>query len=154
LRPDVFDVVIRDDSGGIAVGEVKGGFFRHEEARNQIRSLLRADELEQARRLLAARHTAAAAVVAGVVLETALRTLCGDKSIPVRTPDGKPVALDKMNANLAKTGLYDTVIQKRVAMLVDIRNKAAHGDTAGFGGTDVKDMIMEVERFISDYLTA
>ena len=66
-------------------------------------------------------YKVAAAVVAGVVLETTLRTLCADRKIAV----GK---LDKMNADLAKDGLYDKLVQKRITMLADIRNKAAHGE--------------------------
>jgi hypothetical protein len=56
-----------------------------------------------------------------------------------------------MNADLAKAGLYDKLVQKRVTMLADIRNKAAHGDTAGFNDAGVRDMIAQVERFVSDY---
>jgi len=59
-----------------------------------------------------------------------------------------------MNADLAKAGLYDKLVQKRVTMLADIRNKAAHGDTGGFNDDDVKGMITDVERFVSDYPTA
>ena len=43
-----------------------------------------------------------------------------------------------MNADLAKAGVYDKLIQKRVTMLADIRNKAAHGDTVGFNDDDVR----------------
>lgn len=125
--------------------DFEGGYLR------SIRSLVHAElfdeELQQARELHASGYKSAAVVVAGVVLETTLRKLCGDKGIPV----GK---LDKMNADLAKAGLYDKLVQKRVTMLADIRNKAAHGETAGFKDADVSDMIAQVERFVSDYPTA
>ena len=102
--------------------DFEGGHLR------SLRSLVHAevfdDELEQARELQASGYKAAAAVVAGVVLETTLQKLCGDRGIPVAT-------LDKMNADLAKAGVYDKLIQKRVTMLADIRNKAALGDTVG-----------------------
>ena len=52
-------------------------------------------ELEQASELLASQYTVAAAVIAGVVLETSLREMCADNAIQV----GK---LDKMNADLAR----------------------------------------------------
>lgn len=129
--------------------DYEGGYVR------SIRSLAHAevfdDELEQARELQSSGYRVAAAVVAGVVLETTLRRLCGDKGIPIKTPDGKSVAMDKMNADLAKAGLYDKLIQKRVTTLADIRNKAAHGETAGFKDADVSDMIAQLERFVSDY---
>ena len=124
--------------------DYEGGYLR------SVRSLVHAElfdnELEQARELQASGYKAAAAVVAGVVLETTLRTLCGDRQIAV----GK---LDKMNADLAKGGLYDKLVQKRITMLADIRNNAAHGDTQGFSDDDVIDMIKQVERFVSDYPT-
>ncbi len=125
--------------------DYEGGYLR------SIRSLVHAelfnDELEQARELQASGYKAAAAVVAGVVLETTLRKLCGDKGIPV-------AKLDKMNADLAKAGVYNLLVQKRVTMLADIRNKAAHGDTAGFNDADVTDMIEKIEQFVSGHPTA
>jgi DNA-binding transcriptional regulator YdaS (Cro superfamily) len=157
LRPDVFDFVVRDVSRGIVVGDYEGGFVTDKEVRKQVESyrdliskkirLLQADELEQAREFLASGQPAAAAVVAGVVLETALRKLCGDKGIPV----GK---LEKINADLANAGVYDERMQRRVTMLAEIRNKAAHGDTAGFSDADVRGMVTDVERFVSDFPVA
>ena len=144
--------------GGIAVGEYKGGLLTDEEVHKQIDSyrdliskkkirLLQADELEQAKELLASGYKAAAAVVAGVVLETALRKLCGDRGIPV----GK---LEKINADLANAGVYDERMHRRVTTLAEIRNKAAYGDAAGFSDADVRGMITDVERFVSDFPVA
>ena len=116
----------------------------------EIRSLVAElfdGELEQAKELLASGQKAAAAVVAGVVLKTALRGLYGDRGIPV----GK---LDKISADLANAGVYDKLMHKRVTTLAEIQNKAAHGDTAGFNDADVRGMITDVERFVSDYLAA
>jgi hypothetical protein len=90
-------------------------------------------------------HTKAAAVVAGVVLETTMRKLCGDNSIPV----GK---LDKMNADLAKASVYDKNVQKEVTWLTGIRNSAAHGDPVS--EADARDMIVRVRRFVTDHPTA
>jgi len=174
LRPDVFepDFVSRGDSGNIVIGEVKyGASLKDQEVRKQtetmrparpppgargyrvseeIRSLVAElfnGELEQAKELLASGQKAAAAVVAGVVLKTALRRLCGDRGIPI----GK---LDKISADLANAGVYDKLMHKRVTTLAEIRNKAAHGDTAGFNDADVRSMVTDVERFVSDYLAA
>jgi hypothetical protein len=80
-----------------------------------------------------------------------LRTLCVDKDIPVRTPDGKPVKLDKMNADLAKASVYTVLAQKQVTWLADIGNKAAHGEAEGFKDADVADMITQIKRFVSDH---
>lgn len=102
-------------------------------------------ELEQASELLSAGYASAAAVIAGVVLETNLRNLCGTHGIPI----GK---LDKMNADLAKNGTYNALTQKRITALAGIRNSAAHGKNEEFTAEDVKTMISEVERLISTWL--
>jgi len=114
-----------------------------------IRALIQAEvfssELDQARELLAGQYLSAAAVVAGVVLETSLRQLCVDKGIPV----GK---LDKMNADLAKAGTYHLLVQKRITAIADIRNNAAHGHPERFTAKDVEEMISYIEGFLADYL--
>ncbi len=81
-----------------AMDDYKGGYL------TSIKNLIQADvfdsELEQANELLSNGYKLAAAVIAGVVLETALRDLCNRESIAT----GK---LDKMNADLAKAGIYN-----------------------------------------------
>ncbi len=57
-----------------------------------------------------------------------------------------------MNVELAKAGLYGKQVQKRVTMLADLRNRAAHGNTTAFA--EVDRMITEVERFVSETHTA
>ena len=101
--------------------------------------------LEQAKELLNAGYKDPACVVTGVTLETALKDLCNRKSIPL----GK---LDKMNADLAKAGVYNSVKQKQITAWADLRNKAAHGDWSQYNNKDVDDMINGVNRFIADYL--
>ena len=117
-----------------------------------IRSLVQAEvfdsELDQATELLDQGYNGPAAVVAGVVLETSLRDLC-DQQSPV-IPHGK---LDKMNADLTKAGVYNKLQQKRVTAIADIRNSAAHGKWSEFSDSDVVDMISDVQRFLTDYLS-
>jgi Domain of unknown function (DUF4145) len=103
--------------------------------------------LEQAKELLSANYRIAAAVIAGVALETNLRQLCVDRDLGV----GK---LDKMNSDLARAGCYTLQVQKRVTALADIGNSAAHGHIDKFSEEDVSDMIAYVERFLSDHLLA
>lgn len=115
-----------------------------------IRSLVQAElfdsELEQAQELLNQGYIGPAAVVAGVVLETTLRDLCDQQSIP----HGK---LDQMNAALAKKGLYTKLQQKRITAIADIRNNAAHGKWSEFSESDVADMIKDVQRFLAEHLS-
>jgi hypothetical protein len=114
-----------------------------------IRSLVQAEvfstELEQASELLRSGYKVAAAVIAGIVLETALRELCGRNSIA-------PGKMDRMNADLAKKGIYNLFMQKRITSLAQIRNDAAHGKPDEFTEADVRSMVTDVERFLADHL--
>lgn len=123
--------------------DFEGGYL------NTVRNLVQAEvfesELEQAGELLSAGYASAAAVIAGVVLETTIRNLCTDSGID----HGK---LDKMNADLAKAGAYNSIQQKRITAMAGIRNAAAHGDVEKFNPGDVKGMIDDVERFLATTL--
>lgn len=113
--------------------------------RNLVQAELAGDELEQARELFSSGYTAAAAVVAGVVLETTLRTLSTRCGLPA-------ASMERMNAELAKAGQYNTLVQKRITSLAAVRNSAAHGKAHEYSTEDVKIMITEVERFVEDNL--
>jgi len=114
-----------------------------------VKSLIQAelfsDELEQAKELLDKNYYIAAAVVAGVVLETALRELCKANNI-------EPGKLNKMNDDLAKNGTYNALIQKQITALAAIRNSAAHGKYDEFTIEQVKDMIKEVDTLLTHNL--
>jgi hypothetical protein len=115
-----------------------------------VHDLVRAEvfdsELEQATELLKSGYAVAAAVIAGVVLETTIRELCNRNQIPHAT-------LDKMNADLSKAGVYNGIVQKRVTHLAAVRNSAAHGNETEFRSYDVKAMIDEVEQFLATHLS-
>jgi hypothetical protein len=116
---------------------------------SSVRSMIQAEvfdsELDQATELLNNGYHSAAAVIAGVVLETTIRQLCDVEGIG----HGK---LDKMNSDLAKAGRYNVLVQKQVTALADVRNKAAHGQNDQFSNDDVKNMIAEVSRFLAERL--
>jgi len=103
------------------------------------------DVLEQAQELLTAKSVGPACVIAGVALETTLKKLCDNNSIP-------HAKLDKMNADLAKAGIYNVGVQKQVTAWAHWRNDAAHGTWNTFTEQDILDMIKGVQRFIADYL--
>lgn len=115
-----------------------------------IRSLIQAEvfdtELEQAQEFLRLSYKVPAAVIAGTVLESAIRELCSRNNIA----HGK---LDKMNADLTKAGVYNGIVQKRITHLAAVRNSAAHGNDAEFKTYDVKAMIDEVEQIIASHLS-
>lgn len=128
---------------GAAKEDYQGGYI------TSVRSLVQAEvfgnELEQATELFNGGYFTAAAVIAGVVLETALRQLCEDAGIAHGN-------LNKMNADLVKAGVYNLLVQKRITALADIRNNAAHGNAEQFTKDDVADMIKKVEEFVADRL--
>lgn len=113
--------------------------------RNLVQAEIADSELDQARELHTSGYISAAAVVAGVVLETTLRTLCESHGLS----HGK---LDKMNADLAKAGQYNSLVQKRITALAAIRNSAAHGKTDEFTAANVSSMIADIERFAQESL--
>lgn len=126
-----------------AMDDYNGGYL------TSIRNLVQADvfenELEQAEELLKNGYKVAAAVIAGVVLETSIRDFCTQNGIAT----GK---LDKMNADLAKAGIYNKLQQKRITALADIRNSAAHGNPGEFSDADVQSMIRDVESILASLL--
>jgi hypothetical protein len=104
--------------------------------------------LDQAQHLLDSGYYQPAAVIAGCVLEDGLRKLCHRHAISLPP---KP-RLDAMNAELAKAGVYSTLVQKRIIALADLRNKAAHGQWDEFGLEDVKEMMHAVRRIMEDHV--
>lgn len=124
--------------------DFEGGYFNT--IRNFVHAELAGDELEQAQELLNSGYSAAAAVVAGVVLETTLRTLCSRRGITISS-------IDRMNADLTKAGEYNSLIQKRIAALAAVRNSAAHGKSHEYETADVANLIVEVNRFVASVLS-
>jgi len=123
--------------------DFEGGYLTS--IRNVVQADVFSDELSQADELVRAGYQAPAAVIAGVVLETALREMCTQREIPV----GK---LSKMNEDLAKVGHYNSIVQKQITALAGIRNSAAHGKNDDFSAADVAAMIRDVERLLSTWL--
>ncbi len=107
------------------------------------------DFLGQGEHLLNTGYFQPAAVVIGSVLEDGLRKLCAKHEIPL---SARP-KLDTMNADLAKHGVYNTLTQKRVTALADVRNKAAHGEWDQFTRNDVDDMLRSVRQFMETHFT-
>ncbi len=117
---------------------------------DSFKNLVQADifesELEQANELLKKGYKSAAAVIAGVVLETSIRDLCISNKIDI----GK---LNKMNADLVKGGVYNMLLSKKITALADIRNSAAHGKVDEFSHDDVKNMLRDIEQFLINQLS-
>ncbi|MBN1964990.1 MAG: DUF4145 domain-containing protein [Anaerolineae bacterium] len=149
---ELYDNLLRSSNIDRAMGILKAA---HDDYQNGLlldrRILIEAevfdDFLEQAEYLLQGGYYQPAAVVAGSVLEDGLRKLCVRQSIPL--PD-KP-KLDLMNANLAKTGLYNKLIQKQITAIAELRNQAAHGRWDTFSYEDVDLMLRQVRHFMETH---
>lgn len=77
-----------------------------------------------------------------------LRKLCDKHGIAIP----HSTKIDSLNATLAREGVYNKLVQKRITALADIRNNADHGHFDKFGKTDVEDMVKWVRNFSADYL--
>ncbi|MQC27366.1 MAG: hypothetical protein DWG76_07980, partial [Chloroflexi bacterium] len=110
-------------------GELEGGWVFS--IKGLVTAEVFADYLQMADSLLDGGYQDAAAVIAGSTLEGNLRTLCKNASIDVERLDSKgrmvPVPAGQLNAELAKSGIYNGLVQKQVTGWLDLRNKAAHG---------------------------
>jgi hypothetical protein len=134
-----YGILLRQQAVFLAAkDDYEGGYL------TKLRDLIQAEvfesELDQAQELFRADYLVAAAVIAGTVLETTLRQMCQDKGIAIGS-------LDRMNADLAKAGAYNGLIQKQITALAAIRNSAAHGRPQDFTKDDVSAMIRDIERF-------
>ncbi|MGK8288400.1 DUF4145 domain-containing protein [Pseudomonas putida] len=119
--------------------DFEGGYLNS--LRNLVQAEVFSNELEQAEELLKTGYRTAAAVIAGVVLETALRDLCTTHGIDHGT-------LNRMNDDLAKAGAYNANQKKQITSLAAIRNSAAHGKPDEFTADQVRGMIDDVQRFL------
>lgn len=124
--------------------DFEGGYL------SSYKSLVQAEvfetELEQASELLKNGYHVASAVIAGVVLETTLRELCNRERISIGN-------INKMNADLAKAGIYNSLVQKQITAHAAVRNSAAHGNNSEFSRKDVEQMIPAIEQFLALYLS-
>lgn len=95
-----------------------------------------------------------AAVLAGAVLENALRTLCQRQSPPidVTKPNGSPKTLDPLIADLQRVNVFNKAKADQLRAWAKIRNYAAHGEFTEFKRSEVEAMIGGIQNFIADYL--
>lgn len=113
--------------------------------RNLVQAEVFSNELEQAEELFGNGYATAAAVIAGVVLETALRDLCTARGIDRGS-------MNRMNDDLSKSGAYNANQKKQIVSLAAIRNSAAHGKPEEFTRDQVRGMIDDVQRFLTAHL--
>jgi hypothetical protein len=110
------------------------------------------DFLEMAEHLLVAGYKDAAAIITGSVLEGHLRQLAERYGIDItfeRSDRQVPKKADLLNAELAKVGVYNKLDQKNITALLDLRNKAAHGQYGEYTKSQVELMHQSVLDFVT-----
>lgn len=129
-----------------ALDDLEGGYLA--DVRRLMEADLFSEFLDQAEHLLSIGYYQAAAVVAGCVLEDALRKMC-QQNPDIELPD-KP-KLSWMNDRLKEHNVYNNLTHKRITANSDIRNKAAHGQWEEFDKDDVKEMMSSIKAFMEKY---
>ncbi len=109
------------------------------------------DVLKQAEHLLSLNHFRAAAVVAGVALESHLRKLAEKNSIPITTNEGKYIKADSLNGELRKKEIIHSTINKSITSWLGLRNDAAHPDKKEINEGLLEPMIAGIRVFIEKY---
>jgi len=133
------------------------GFF--DNLLTQIEAEIAADYMGQADGLLAEGQQGKfdhvpAGVLAGAVLERALRTLCErpEPQIPRVNARGEPKRLNLLIDDLKKAGAFNETKAKQLRGWAAIRNHAAHGEFDQFTRSDVEQLLHGVNNFIADHL--
>jgi uncharacterized protein (DUF2164 family) len=131
--------------------EIKSGLLT--DLRRLLQAEIFADFLEMSEHLLNEGYKDASAVLLGGVLEDSLRKLADSKCVAVVSPTGKPLTIDPLNVALAKAGVYNALVQKQITTWANLRNDAAHGQFTKYDAEQVRQMLLFVQKFCSDFLS-
>lgn len=124
-----------------------------------VEAELASDYMSQAEQLLTEGQSGKcdhvpAAVLAGAVLEKALRTLCTNQNPPIQVSgvNGEHKTLNPLIDDLKKAGVFNEAKAKQLRAWAAIRNLAAHGEFKQFGRSDVEQMVAGINSFLADFL--
>jgi hypothetical protein len=130
--------------------EVNNGLLA--DIRGLLRAEIFADFMEMAEHLLQEGYKDASAVLLGAVLEDSLRKIAGAHNVQLVATNGKPLTIDPLNIAVAKAGAYGPLVQKQITSWANLRNDAAHGRFSEYDKDQVKQMLLFVQKFCSDFL--
>lgn len=138
-------------STGVAVlGHVRtdlaGGYL--DRISDLIAASVIGDVWAQATELLEGGYAQAAATLAGSALEVGLRRAAEKNDVDVARVRG----IGPLNEALARAGVYNALRQGQVDVWRQIRNAAAHGDTASLNVGDVGTMLQGAQSLLVDLL--
>jgi len=127
-----------------AKADYENGFMADQ--KTLIANNLLGSTIEQAEILFNAKYYQAAAIVAGVALETKLKQMCDDNGLSF---DGQKI--NSYNSSLYKAEKYSKPMNQEIVSWASIRNDAAHGQWGTFSASQVEDMIKGITRFLATY---
>jgi hypothetical protein len=137
--------------------DLKGGFL--DDVQLQVEAELASDYMGQAERLLEEGEAGKyeyvpAAVLAGAVLEKALREMCGRQTPPIPTQGagGRHLMLNDLIDTLKKAGAFNEATAKLLRAWAAIRNHAAHGEFDEFKRPGVELMVKGVRDFLAEHI--
>lgn len=134
--------------------QYEGGYVF--EVQNLVHAEVFSNELEQAEHFLKNKYDVAAAVTAGVVLETTIKKLCTLQSPPIDLigSNGRGKNTDTLISELKAANVYSEAVAKQLRAWMNVRNDAAHG-TRGNGDFDegeIRRMIDGVQDFVAKHM--
>jgi hypothetical protein len=127
--------------------DVSSGYLRTIQA--LVASEVFAGFMEMAEHLLDAGYKDPAASLVGAVLEDGLRRIASANGVTVKSKDD----LGSLAARIATAGVYNRLVQKKLAVWTDIRNNADHGKFNEYTSDDVKAMIAGITDFLGAHLS-
>jgi len=159
VPPTSFDLLMNKHSQlmpifSSAKEQYEGGYLF--DVQNLVHAEVFSSELEQAEHFLKNKYDVAAAVTAGVVLETTIKKLCTQQSPPVDLTgsNGKGKKTDTLISDLKTAGVYNEAVVKQLRRWMNVRNDAAHG-TRGNGEFDdgeIRRMIDGGQDFVAKHM--
>jgi HEPN domain-containing protein len=93
------------------------------------------------------RHQSAA-IMAGDALEEALRRLCSDNRVALSRP-----TVDGMIAELARQGVYDSLVEQQLSEYTSLYEKAMSGLWSEVSKDDVESMLRDLRAFVVDHVS-
>ncbi len=151
----------KDFSASVLVGfidSLKSDFEagRFDSLPELIATNMASDYLEQAEYLLQEGRSetnshVSAAVLAGAVLENALRRIWQRQNPVIATTNGETKMLNELITDLKNANVFNELKAKQLHLWRDIRNAAAHGQFQQFSRHEVELMLKGVKQFLADY---
>jgi hypothetical protein len=93
------------------------------------------------------RHQSAA-ILAGDAMEETLRRLCADNCVSLSRP-----TVDGMIAELARQGVYDSLVEQQLSEFTSLTEKAMNGLWSEVSKDDVESMLRDLRAFVVDHVS-